>query len=131
MKKLSKAQSAVFIIGGLLMVVGAGMGLLRMEAAVWTFALGAVMYASMQMLQRYDGPNFVIRRLRRIMLLSDVLFLVSAALLFAAYHKPAWLSQIDYAQYVSNNWVVSLLIAAVIQLYTVHRINQELEKDAQ
>ncbi|MBQ8656124.1 MAG: hypothetical protein IJ527_03585 [Prevotella sp.] len=130
MKQLSKTQTAVFVIGGLLMVIGAAMGLLRMEAAVWTFAPGAVMYAAMQMLQRYDGPNVVIRRLRRIMVLSDVLLLVCAALMYLARYKPEWMSQIDYVQYIGNNWVVVLLIAAVMQLYTVHRINQELEKDA-
>ena len=129
MKQLNKIQSAVFVIGGLLLVVGAGMGLFRIGAAPYVFAPGAIMYASMQMLQRYDGHNFVIRRLRRIMILSDLLLLFSAVLMYGSNGNPFGLSQIDYVQYIGNNWVVLLLIAAVLQLYTVHRINRELEKE--
>lgn len=129
MKQLSKIQSAIFLIGGLLMVVGAGMGLFRISAACYVFAPGAIMYASVQMLQRYDGHNIVIRRLRRIMVLSDLLFLFTAVLMYGANGNPFGLSQIDYVQYIGNNWVVLLLIAAVLQLYTVHRINHELAKD--
>ena len=84
----------------------------------------------MQMLQRYDGQNFVIRRLRRIMVLSDVLFLVAAVLMFASQGNPLGLDQITYVQYVYQKWVVILLIAAVLQLYTTHRIANELEKEA-
>ena len=83
----------------------------------------------MQMLQRYEGQNFVIRRLRRIMLLSDVLFLVSALLMFASQGNALHLSHITYLQYVYNKWVVTLLIAAILQLYTTHRISHELEKE--
>ena len=37
----------------------------------------------MQLQQRYEGTNFTIRRLRRIMILSDVCFLLAAVLMFA------------------------------------------------
>ena len=112
------------------MVVGAGASLLQWSAAPYVFALGALGFASMQMLQRYEGSNFVIRRLRRIMLLSDVLFLVSAVLMFASQENVFGLSHITYLQYVYNKWVVTLLIAAILQLYTTHRIGNELEKEA-
>lgn len=111
------------------MVVGAGTSLLDWAIAPYLFALGAVCFSSMQMLQRYEGQNFVIRRLRRIMLLSDVLFLVSAVLMFASQNNALHLPHITYLQYVYNKWVVTLLIAAVLQLYTTHRISNELEKE--
>lgn len=130
MRELSKLQTAVFLAGALLMVVGAGASLLGWFLAPYVFALGALGFASMQMLQRYDGSNFVIRRLRRIMLLSDVLFLVSALLMFANQGNPLHLDAITYVKYVHNNWVMSLLIAAILQLYTTHRIGHELEKEA-
>ncbi len=112
------------------MVIGAGAGLLQWGLAPYLFALGAMGFASMQMLQRYEGTNFVIRRLRRIMLISDVLFLVSALLMFASQGNVFRLSHITYLQYVYNKWVVTLLIAAILQLYTTHRISHELEKEA-
>ena len=33
--------------------------------------------------------------------------------------------------YIHNNWVVLLLIAAIIEIYTTHRISNELKKDNQ
>ncbi|MBR6195623.1 MAG: hypothetical protein IKQ58_09160 [Prevotella sp.] len=130
MRQLNNWQNAIFLVGALLMVVGAGASLLQWSAAPYLFALGVLGFASMQMLQRYEGSNFVIRRLRRIMLLSDVLFLVSAVLMFASQENVFGLSHITYLQYVYNKWVVTLLIAAILQLYTTHRIGNELEKEA-
>ena len=130
MRQLTKVQSIIYLVGGLLMVIGAGASLLVWSPAPYVFAVGAVCFASMQMLQRYEGQNFVIRRLRRIMLLSDVLFLVAALLMLANQGNFFGLSYITYIQYVYNKWVVVLLIAAILQLYTTHRIGHELEKDA-
>jgi len=120
----------IFLTGAMLMVIGAGASLVQWGVAPYLFAVGAIAYTSMQMLQRYEGTNFVIRRLRRIMLLSDVLFLVSAVLMFASQDNVFHISQITYIQYVYNKWVVTLLIAAILQLYTTHRIAHELEKEA-
>ena len=130
MRQLNKWQTAVYLSGAVLMVVVAGSQLLLWAAAPYVFALGALGFASMQMLQRYDGSNFVIRRLRRIMLLSDVLFLVSAVLMFASQGNAFHIDHLTYLQYVYNKWVVTLLIAAILQLYTSHRIGNELAKEA-
>lgn len=131
MKPLNKLQSIVFIIGAVLMVVGAVASILRWAAAPWMFAAGALAYVAMQQQQTYEGRNFVIRRLRRIMLLSDVLLLFTALLMFVS--KMPWIGGLDwltYVNYVHNNWVVTLLIAAVLQLYTIYRIDHELQEEA-
>lgn len=130
MRQLTKAQTAVFVLGALLMVVGAGVSLLGWTVAPYVFAIGALAFTSMQMLQRYDGKNFTIRRLRRMMLLSDVLFLVSALLMFASMGNVFGLSYVAYINYVYNKWVITLLIAAILQLYSTHRIDHELAKEA-
>ena len=130
MRQLTKVQSIIYLVGGLLMVIGAGASLLAWRLAPYVFAVGAVCFASMQMMQRYEGQNFVIRRLRRILLLSDVLFLVAAVLMLANQGNVFGLSYITYIQYVYNKWVVVLLIAAILQLYATHRIGHELEKEA-
>ncbi|MBR1932432.1 MAG: hypothetical protein IJ841_01950 [Prevotella sp.] len=130
MRQLSRTQSAIFIIGAVLMVVGAGVSLTDWAGAPYVFSIGALGFASMQMLQRYEGQNVTIRRLRRIMLLSDVLFLLSGALMFASQGNSLGISHIDYLQYVYRKWVVTLLIAAIIQLYVVHRLDYELGKEA-
>ena len=129
MKQLSKTQTVIYAIGGLLMVVGALLAVLRFDIAPLLFIPGVVMFVSMQMLQRYDGENINIKRLRRMMLMSDVLLMVSALLMYAGHGNPFQLDQITYVQYIGNNWVVALLIGAVLQLYATHRIGKELEKE--
>ena len=130
MKELNKLQTAIFLFGGILMAVGAGTTLLGWGSASYIFAIGALGFSSMQMQQRYEGQNFTIRRLRRMMLLSDVLFLVAALLMFASKGNFLGLSYITYIEYVYNKWVIVLLIAALLQLYSMHRIGSELEKEA-
>ena len=130
MRQLNKIQTLIFLVGALLMVVGAAASVLAWKLAPYVFAVGAIAFTSMQLLQRYEGTNFVIRRLRRMMILSDVLFLLSALLMFASMGNVFGLSQIDYITYIYNKWVLTLLIAAVLQLYSTHRIDSELAKEA-
>ena len=125
MRQLNKWQTAVFLIGAFLMVVGAGLSVLAWKGAPYVFSVGALAFVTMQMLQRYEGTNFVIRRLRRI-----VMFLLSALLMIANMGNVFGLSHITYIEYVYNKWVITLLIAAVLQLYSTHRIGNELEKEA-
>ena len=60
---------------------------------------------------------------------TRVLFLVAGLLMLANQKNFLGLDQLSYIRYVHNNWVVVLLVAAVLQLYTSHRIANELEKD--
>ena len=129
MKQLSKTQTLIFVVGALLMVIGAGASLLAWSPAPYVFAVGAIAFTSMQFLQRYEGSNFVIRRLRGIMLMSDCLFLLSALLMFASMGNVFGLSQVNYITYIYNKWVLTLLIAAILQLYSTHRIDNELTKE--
>jgi hypothetical protein len=130
MRKLNNYQTAIYLIGALLMVIGAGTSMLAWKPAPYVFAVGALCFVSMQLLQRYEGTNFVIRRLRRIMLISDFLFLLSALLMIANTGNFLGLDYITYINYVYNKWVITLLIAAILQLYSTHRITHELEKEA-
>ena len=118
------------LIGGLLMVIGAGASMFLQVWAAYIFAPGALMFAAIQMRQSYDGTNFAIRRLRRIMVISDVFFLIAALLMLANQSNFLGISYFQYIKYVHNNWIVVLLVAAILQLYTSHRIANELEKEA-
>ena len=130
MRQLNKIQTLIFLVGALLMVVGAAASVLAWKLAPYVFAVGAIAFTSMQLLQRYEGTNFVVRRLRRMMILSDFLFLLSALLMFASMGNVFGLSQIDYITYIYNKWVLTLLVAALLQLYATHRIDRELTKEA-
>ena len=117
------------LLGGLLMVVGSGANILLCSWAPYAFAPGALLFFAMQLRQRYEGRDFTIRRLRRIQMISDVLFLFAGLLMIANQSNFLEIDQLSYIKYVHNNWVVVLLVAAVLQLYTGHRIANELEKD--
>ncbi len=130
MRELNKIETTLLLLGGILMVIGAGASMLLQSWSSYVFAVGAVFFASMQMRQTYDGRNFVVRRLRKMMLLSDVLFLLAAVLMLANQSNFFGISQLHYIKYVHNNWIVVLLVAAILQLYANHRIANELEKEA-
>ena len=130
MKQLSSIETAILLIGGLLMVVGAGGSMFLQSWAAYIFAPGALLFAAMQMRQSYEGNNFTIRRLRRIQLTSDVLFLLAGLLMLANQSNFFGINLLLYIKYVHNNWIIVLLVAAILQLYASHRINNELEKDA-
>jgi hypothetical protein len=130
MKQLSNIETAILLIGGLLMVVGAGGSMFLQSWAAYIFAPGALLFAAMQMRQSYDGNNFTIRRLRRIQLTSDVLFLLAGLLMLANQSNFFGINLLLYIKYVHNNWIVVLLVAAILQLYASHRIANELEKEA-
>lgn len=130
MRQLNKTESVIFLLGALLMVVGSGANIFMKVWAPWVFAMGALAFVLMQLKQRYEGRNVVIRRLRRIMITSDVFFLLAALLMFANRSNFFGLDILTYIKYVHNNWVVALLVAAVLQLYSTHRISNELDKEA-
>ena len=129
MRQLSKWESYVMLLGGLLMVIGAGANVLFFSWAPYVFAPGALLFVAMQLRQRYEGRDFTIRRLRRIQIISNVLFLLAGLLMIVNQANFLPIDQLYYIKYVHNNWVVVLLVAAVLQLYTGHRIASELEKD--
>jgi hypothetical protein len=92
----------------------------------------------MQILQAYNGDSFVIRRLRRIMIFADILFILAGLLMVEnAYNflLPFFQNHITnglnaYIIYIMGKWVVLLLVAAILEVYTTHRISHELEKEA-
>lgn len=133
MRKLSKIESVIFMVGGALMVVSVGCFVFRVMPAVmsWLFLTGAILFAVMQARQWYSGKSFVIRRLRRIMLTADVLFVVAGLLMVESHYHFAqsWFDWFTYVKYVNNNWVVVLLIAAILEMYSIHRISSELVKE--
>ena len=70
MKQLNRIQSAIFLIGGLLMVAGVACCVLMVIPTImcWVYLLGAVMFATMQVSQLYEGNELVVRRLKKLFL---------------------------------------------------------------
>lgn len=129
MRELNKTESAILVIGAVMMVIGSGANLFAQSWAPYVFAMGTIGFVLMQMKQKYDGDNVAIKRLRRMVIISDVCLLLAAVMMFANMDNLFRLDAITYIKYVHNNWVVVLMVAAMLQLYTSHRISKELLKD--
>ena len=130
MRTLSKWETMTMLLGGLLMVIGSGAYVFMQSWAPYAFVAGSVAFVFMQLRQKYEGDNLAVRRLRHILLLSDVLFLAAGFLMIANQSNFLHLDLLTYIKYVHNNWVVVLLVAAILQLYASHRIANEMEKEA-
>ena len=133
MKKLNKFQSVLFLFGGVLMVIGAGSFALMWQQPIvcWIYLIGSVLFTVMQSMQTYNGNNFVLKRLKRIQSVADICFILSALLMVDTaylFFRPIFTDFLTYTQYVYNKWVVLLLIAAFLELYTTYRIDLEMKK---
>ena len=90
------------------------------------------MFAVMQVSQAYEGDNFAVKRLKKIMTMADIFFVLSGVLMVDSAHlflKDAFSDYTTYINYIYNKWVVLLLVAAILEMYSMHRISSELRKD--
>lgn len=134
MKQLSKFQSTLWLAGGILMVAGTGLFafLVYWRVSCWLFLAGTLLFVLMQLMQVYEGHNLVIRRLKRIQSVADLFFVISGiSMVDTAYGflMRLFSNYETYLTYFYNKWVVLLLIAAILEVYTTHRISYELNKE--
>lgn len=122
MRPLSTLQNAILMVGGILLIVGAALYMFKPLAAFVIYTLGVLGFGCMQMLQTYDGKNFIVRRLRRQQLLGVVALLLGACCMC--------MQTFRFGFAIRNEWVVCLAIGAVMELWTAFRIPHELEKEA-
>ena len=111
---MSKIYQIIQGVGAVLLLVGAMLQITRWELSPVIYTLGAVMFAYVQVMSRYEGKNLIVRRLRRQQILGAVLLVFAGVLMFVTKH---------------NEWVLCLTIAAILELYTAFRIPSELEKE--
>ena len=111
---MSKIYQIVQGVGAVLLLMGAMLQITRWELSPILYTIGAVMFAYVQVMSRYEGKNLIIRRLRRQQILGAVLLVFAGVLMFVTKH---------------NEWVLCLTVAAILELYTAFRIPSELEKE--
>ena len=105
---MSKSYNIISMAGAVLLLAGAVLQITRWELAPYLYTLGAVMFGYVQVMgNRYDGRNFIIKRLRRQQIFGAVALVFTGVLMFTMKR---------------NEWIVCLSIAAVLELYTAFRI---------
>lgn len=133
MKKLNKIESILFMLGGMLMVTGIGCYVFMLAPSVtcWIALTGSILFSTLHMMQTYEGSQLAIKRLKRILNIADLLFVVAGILIVDSTYnflRPAFENQESYITYVYNKWVLLLLIAAILEVYATHRIDYLLKK---
>lgn len=121
MKELDCRLVVLQQLGAVLMLVGAALFLWRPVVGTVLYTVGALLFCPLQMLQRYEGPNFTLRRLRRQQLLGLIAFLCGACCMVMQ------VGRFGFAR--RNEWVVCVVIGCVLELYTAFRIPAELKKE--
>lgn len=121
MNELTQRQLLLQQLAALLMLAGAALYMWQPLLSTVIYSLGALVFCPLQMLQRYEGRNFTIRRLRRQQLLGLIAFLCAAGGMVMQTFRFGFARR--------NEWVVALAIGCVLELYTAFRIPAELKKE--
>ncbi len=138
MRQLSKLESIIYLFGGMTMVAGAGLYAFFIAQSIvcWVMLVGALAFVLMQSRQRYEGTSQAIRRLRKIMTIAGLGFIIAGLFMVEdsyMFLRPVFSNTVEsYTTYVNifhHNWVILLLISAILEMYTSHRISYELKKE--
>ena len=98
----SKIRTRIFIFSGIFVLVGAALYLSQWIYAPYLFATGAAGITVCYMTIPYHTLNYRMRRLYRMNILAGIVMIVASVLMFKQ----------------RMEWVVCLLISAILQLYT-------------
>lgn len=102
------------MVGAGILLIGLILQITKFAFSPYIFLVGAIMFGYVQVMSRYDGSSFVIKRLRRQQILASILLAFTGILMLLFNH---------------NEWILSLTISAFLELYTIFRISKELEKE--
>jgi len=111
------------------MAAGAILFITHWEPSPYVYIVGCILFVGMQFLQRYEGTNIVLQRLRNIYIIGGVLILFAGVLMVFNYQY-VYLKWLNYSFYIRNEWVLSLFLGSLLQLYASYRIPAELDKEA-
>ena len=119
-------------VGGILLIAGAAVDITRWDYAPYFYLAGSLMFASGQFADRYTGTDRIVKRLRRQQVLGAVFLLLTAALMFSVPLHNRLLADMNmggkFRSFLleitrKNNWIVTLTIGAVFELYSAFRLD--------
>ena len=111
---MSKYNSILSGIGAVLLFAGLAIKITNWVFAPYIYLVGAILFAYVQVMDSYDGNNVIIKRLRRQQILGASILVLTGVIMLLFHH---------------NEWIASLAIASILELYTAFRIPQEMEKE--
>lgn len=119
-------------VGGVLLLFGAAVFITGWDYAPFIYLAGSLMFAAGQFADRYTGDDKIIKRLRFQQVLGACFLLLTAALMSADGIHSMLLTDNTMAPGLrsfllgltrKNNWIVTLSIGAVFELYSSFRLD--------
>lgn len=105
---------ALFTVGAIMLLAGAAIYITGWPLSPYIYTIGATMFALAQINSPSGSKSSNVKRLRRQQIFGALLLVLTGAFMFFTH---------------GNEWIVSLTIAAVLELYTSIRIPQEEAKE--
>ena len=121
----------------MLLIAGAAVYITGWEYSPYFYLVGSLMFAAGQFADRYTGNDPIVKRLRFQQVLGAVFLLLTAALMFSAPLHNRLLADMGSGGKLrslfleltrKNNWIVTLTIGAVFELYTAFRMDHISKK---
>lgn len=125
-------------VGGVLLIAGAAIFITGWEYSPYFYLIGSVMFAAGQFSDRYTGDDPIMKRLRFQQVLGACFLLVTAGLMFSGglhaqlVENPALGGNMNsFLQSLTrrNNWIVTLSIGALFELYSSFRMDHISKKE--
>lgn len=132
-KKESRLIESFTTVGGVLLLFGAAIFITGWDYAPYLYLAGSVMFACGQFADRYEGDDRIMKRLRGQQVLGACFLLLTAALMFSGAIHERLLADVTLGGRMRsflldltrrNNWIVTLSIGAVFELYSSFRMDR-------
>ena len=136
-KKESRLIESFVTVGGVLLLFGAAVYITGWEYAPYLYLAGSVMFACGQFADRYEGDDRIMKRLRGQQVLGACFLLLTAVLMFSGGIHERLLTDVTMGGRMrsflldltrKNNWIVTLSIGAVFELYYAFRLDRISKK---
>ena len=136
-KKESRLIESFITVGGILLIVGAAVYITGWEYSPYFYLAGSMMFAVGQFSDRYMGDDPIMKRLRFQQVLGACFLLITGALMFTdglhvrLVENPAMGGSMNsFLQTLTrrNNWIVTLSIGALFELYSSFRMDYISQK---
>ena len=116
-----------------MLLFGAAVYITGWEYAPYLYLAGSVLFACGQFADRYDGDDRIMKRLRGQQVLGACFLLLTALLMFSGGIHERLLTDVSLGGRMRsflleltrrNNWIVTLSIGAVLELYSSFRMDR-------
>lgn len=138
-KKENRLIEAFMVTGGLMLLIGAASFITGWTYSPYFYLVGSLLFASGQFADRYEGDDPVVKRLRFQQLLGALFLLLTAALMFSGPLHDRLLTDMGeggkmrtflLALTRKNNWILTLSIGAVFELYPAFRMDRISKRES-